>query len=1359
MKRSALGILSAILFIPAAHAADSVEIQLAGTRTHFAVSEPIELAILYRNDGGNARSLPVVVRHTDGSTVTYTVPFDVAAGKPQTRVLNFGNLKPGLYTASVRVGEVERQTTFQVYSDQHPNAYWTAQWVHHGETWGTVQAKGGWMYMNSDLATLHPRKPKKDDLAEAYVAASMKPFARMVLGGGHQLDLELVNDWGDPWVQRTIIWRMQLAALSNRIYPIAGLHCYDEPGLTWWPTKAVGQIQADTNPFSIPHQLEAFTKLTGRKMPEGPFAFTGPQYALQMDDWLTFMDMRMKYLEQAWVATRWGTDSVESRFATINQVSSSYAPGTTTDGVDSRQARPYAIVSGHGGYSDLPFGTMQPVRSAMGYYGYTWDRPHYFLPMWYTHTWATIRNAVWMSWTTKPEGIMYTPEQDFGLSMEKHGYHGTHTVFEIAEINRKLALVGGVMNRLPRALSPVAVLHSHRQFAHDIATLNSPKLYGKGSPQYASPHRNAVDQCFFRVMETGLAPNWIDESEAAEKGAAFLKQWKVILCPRLATATPEFRKALEDYAAGGGKLIQFKGDKLLLKGSILAEHEFGDSTEYYLEKVQKAGGFQSVAYRDLSWRKWSNDFAPTFARDLTGWLGERPYRCENTDVVLGTHAAKGTTWLLFANNAQSLDNPRGVKHELIPTSTRVFLPPGSVVYDAFNGGRVPVENGRADLTLAAGDGACWVRREAPIPPISFDRKDPKGKAGGIWVEGTRFEIQLAWEPYLPFRVRIIDPAGNTVEQLYRGTSSAGSFAMLYWPGANGMRGKWTVEVSEWMTGSRDSRTVTYEPPPEGEAGDVSTHPVVIEGPQDHVRIKELLSRKPFEPPYDKLNRDSKRVFGLDSKKFAVFGPEAPAQKIADALKAKGMTGAVNPKYEIKPFEREPNRGGAGVTHGVASNLENIYAHTIVLPGHPLLTQSLNRGHINREATAVYPGPGRASIQWGIGCYQAGWQNIFVQGDVDVGVTWLLGMIDGKKEEGPSVEKVNATVRTVPAAAEKLPRSLKVVSEKHLPDTPVGIGTSPDGATLYVLLYDGTALAFDRDGKQLWKTQEPLEGGALAVSPKGDRVAVAGYPGLLVLDAASGKVLGGHRTTPVAGPPFPPANCMVGVAWNDAGTLAAAGWGNNDPKSPLPVVVLDAAGKEIQSLKDVAGNVYGVAFVPGSDTLLVGADQLTAVSARDGKVLWRNAVKGAQAFAFFRDGKTAAAGGWGKNAGIFDLASGTVKQTVTVPAVVGGLAFLPDGSLAIAVWGGTNPLEVLHPGAMKTEKLFAGRFGFQSVAWSPEHKALVAAEQGGRLWLLSPDGTPLAKLTEDAGTTAYRLLAGKEIVLARMNRVVQRVQAP
>jgi len=248
----------------------------------------------------------------------------------------------------------------------------------------------------------------------------------------------LENDWGDPWVQRAVIWRMQLAALSNRMYPMAGLHCYDEPGLTWWKGS----------PYQIPYQIEEFKKLTGKDIPTGPFEDAAPKLTGMMDDWIAFLDMRMKYLEQCWYGTVWGTECVRPDFITINQVSSSYAPSDTTDGVDSRQARPYRVVCGHGGYSDQPFGKFTPVRSCEAYWGWTWDKPHYYLPMWYTHDWASMRNEVWMSLSTKLDGLLYTPEQDFSMNNDKApGYNGSNTILEIAEINRRVALIGDVMRQ------------------------------------------------------------------------------------------------------------------------------------------------------------------------------------------------------------------------------------------------------------------------------------------------------------------------------------------------------------------------------------------------------------------------------------------------------------------------------------------------------------------------------------------------------------------------------------------------------------------------------------------------------------------------------------------------------------------------------------------------------------------------------------------------------------------------------------------------------------------------------------------------------------------------------------------------
>ncbi len=340
-----------------------------------------------------------------------------------------------------------------------------------------------------------------------------------------------------------------------------------------------------------------------------------------MDDWLDFMEQRQKYLEQSWNATRWATDSVDPKFITINQVSSSYAPGDTTDGVDTRQDRAYDVLSGHGGYSDAGYGTMFPVRSAEAFAGFGQGKPHFYLPTWGTMNWAQARNGVWMSWITKLEGIEYPPGEDYALADGEGGYDGTNTVFEIAEVNRRLALVGDVMRQIPKTLAPVAVLHSTRQDAWDIATLNSPKIHTPGSPEYAGIHRAAVDCCFFRVMEQGMVPNWIDEVEATAKGADFLKQWKVIMCPRLTTATPAFQKALEGYVAAGGKLIQFKGDGLIIKGSIIADHGFGDPSAHW-EEVQKNGGYSSPMYRDLQWRKWNNDLAPTFAKDFAR-LGRR----------------------------------------------------------------------------------------------------------------------------------------------------------------------------------------------------------------------------------------------------------------------------------------------------------------------------------------------------------------------------------------------------------------------------------------------------------------------------------------------------------------------------------------------------------------------------------------------------------------------------------------------------------------------------------------------------------------------------------------------------------------
>lgn len=1323
--------------LPSAARAD---VSLAGTRTQYFMNEPVELAV-----SGNARSLEV--RHSDGSNLAIVVP---AGSGTRLITIKPNTLKPGEYTASDGTAQ---NAGFGVHRGEHPNAYFTGQWVHHGGTAQNAAAKGGWMYFNSDYVSLHSRPPKPGDLEEAYVAARMRPYALMILGGGHQLDLDLANDWGDPWVQRAVYWRMNLGALSNRIYPMAGLHTYDEPGLTWWPvptgaTNEKGEPLFENSPYAIPHQLEEFKKLTGKEIPYAPFSKVAPTYANDMEAWIDFMGMRMKYLEQAWWANVQGTEAVNPNFTTLNQVSSSYAPGDVPDGVDTRQARPYKVVSGHGGYSDLPFGTFQPVQSAESFRGFTWDRPHYYLPMWYVHTWSSMRNAIWLSWTTKLEGMLYTPEQDFAMDAGQMGFHGTNTIFEIADINRRLALVGDVMNKLPKTPSPVAVLLSYRQAAYDVAANNHPEVSKIGVPHYISPHRDAVSLTFWRVMETGVIPNWVDEYEATEKGGSFLKQWKVIFLPRLTTISPALRKALEEYMAGGGKLIQNKGDKLILPGAIVADHEFGNPTTRYTEADIEHNPAQG---HDLAWRAWNNSFAPNFARDLESWIGTRPYRSSNAEVFVNPHRTGNATYLLIANNAQSKENPRGIKHELIPAATTISIPRGGVVYDAFNGGIVPVANGQAQLKLAAGDGACLVHVAAAPGPIKVTAVQ----------QGAVFPITVtrsAGAP-LPFRLRVFSPSGDMADELYRATTPQGkntSWSTRYALGANAAPGSWTVEAYEWLTGTKSVARVLVKPQTRGEWSTLETKNVSIYF-DDARRIRDLFAGKVSEPDYAKMNWDSKRVFGLDAKKFAVFGEESVANQIAAALRAKGLNVDVNPKYEIVPFKREPNRGGAGPIFREA-NFENIYAHTIVLPGHALATQSFNRGHINRPVTKDFPGPGRAYIQWGQSAYQASWQNVWVFGDTDAGVKWLLTAISGSQGNDGDTAKNLVTTTQVPASKAVKPRSLVIAQQVKTGDAPVGIGSSPDGKVLYVLQADGSVAANDRTGKVLWQQQALLIGNDLAVNPRGDRVAVAGYPGLQVLDAASGKVLGGYRAPALPWAVSRPL--MTRLAWSDNGQVVAAGWADNykdydKAASHLPAVVVDAGGQVVKEIQ-LPGDVMGAVFVPQSETVLLGAEQLTAANARSGEVLWRADIKGAQGFAFAPDAKSVAAGGWGKTAGVVNLADGKVVRQAKFDAVVGGVSLLPNGDLVAAVWGGTKPLYVVRGNDEKPQTFYQSRFAFQSVAWAPMQRALVAAEQGGDVWLLDASGKVLARRT-DAGTTAYRMvLQGIEVLLARQNRVAQRI---
>jgi hypothetical protein len=240
--------------------------------------------------------------------------------------------------------------------------------------------------------------------------------------------------------------------------------------------------------------------------------------------------------------------------------------------------------------------------------------------------------------------------------------------------------------------------------------------------------------------------------------------------------------------------------------------------------------------------------------------------------------------------------------------------------------------------------------------------------------------------------------------------------------------------------------------------------------------------------------------------------------------------------------------------------------------------------------------------------------------------------------------------------------------------------------------------------------------------------------------------------------------MVATAWSADGAIVAGGALNEGSTTTkggtvpvLPLVILNAQGSRLTSPHGISGDVMGLAFVPQTRTLLVGTDPLTAIDVGTGAVLWTCAVGRARSIAFSADGKIGAAGGWRRQAGSFRTSDGKAVSAAAFRSNVGGVAILPGGDLAVAVWGGTYPLFRVKAGEPKPALIAAARFAFHDVVWREREGGIVAAEEGGDLWLFDPHGKARARLT-DAGTTVNRIVSDESgVLVGRMNRVVQRVR--
>jgi hypothetical protein len=958
-----------IVTLPAS-AAD-VKILLPLGRTAYQTNEWIYISVM-RSDTkaipASTLTLALKPMSFQGGDVsaTFAVPAIAMSGKDARRVehlhVNGWLLRPGKYQVAVTSdGASAAGPEIEVVSHVRQSSFRLVNWGRAQKEQQLLEGEDSFGF------NLYYGDESGDNLLRAGVDA----MGVCVMSGAHQMDIRLECDWSDPYVTRGGTRRVVRRALADRTRPnTAGVHFYDEPGLTWAKHPVTGEFV----PHDIPAQLRSYKAAFDRDPPR--YNELDPKNADQRERWKHWITWKLGIMDAAWKESQFGVSSVRPDFLSLTQ--SQYGWSAFTDGYYFNVARSLPITSGHGGYHDYGPGFFNPSYFLEMSRARDQWKPCWYLPCWYGNTTSDqFRLEQYLSFQTGIQGMISPPDLEPATNPSARA--------GIVESNQLMKRLGTIFTTMPPTKSPVAMLYSLSAAMHDQLESRAKENYLHEMRQgrnlvYTYLAGKLLQQPFDPVLDEDVR----DGSVAADR--------KAIIVTSVDYLDPKVARGLEEFITAGGVVLLTGDCKVAVKGALKLKTTPEHPDQALIDKLnaelktEKDKKVLEIKQRQLSatqrtgrYLKGATPLAMEIDPILRKTAGIAPIIETVVPTIVATRHGAGDVQYVFLVNAtpdndatDAQGNPERVTPVAAETSIR--LQRSGTVYDAVVGGELQIpELNQAAQTLRFGPGEMRVLGITKRP-IGGVRLATPIVTRDLVLEQSPMQVKIAatvvdnkgeiLSGSIPLYIRVYDAGGVLRHEVFRATEQ-GQITLSLPLAANDAAGNWQVFVRELLNNSETRTVFPYAPPAQARAIAGATRRAVSFGDD---REKVFRFARTFA---DVTIVKGKSAFNdAAAKRLAKilepWGVRCKELDLAEATKSRSLTDDeartwVGLTYtgsgQIKPGDRNPPILAGFNVRG-----------PVILLGNPqdnALIEFLLKERFLPYAPdpASFPGPGRGYVAW------------------------------------------------------------------------------------------------------------------------------------------------------------------------------------------------------------------------------------------------------------------------------------------------------------------------------------------------------------------------------------------------------------